>query len=74
MSARRATTGTSARGFDAQTFLESAGFAKRIVLHEQNKLADRFIPHMVLRNVRIEQDLIDQLFNSSSLLSVVLHD
>jgi CRP/FNR family cyclic AMP-dependent transcriptional regulator len=35
------------------------------VLHEQNKLADRFIAHMVLRNVRIEQDLIDQLFNSS---------
>ena len=35
------------------------------VLHEQNKLADRFISHMVMRNVRIEQDLIDQLFNSS---------
>jgi CRP/FNR family transcriptional regulator, cyclic AMP receptor protein len=35
------------------------------ILHEQNKLADRFIAHMVLRNVRIEQDLIDQLFNSS---------
>ena len=35
------------------------------VLHEQNKLADRFIAHMVPRNVRIEQDLIDQLFNSS---------
>jgi len=35
------------------------------VLHEQNKLADRFIAHMVTRNVRIEQDLIDQLFNSS---------
>ena len=35
------------------------------VLHEQNKFADRFIAHMVTRNVRIEQDLIDQLFNSS---------
>jgi CRP/FNR family cyclic AMP-dependent transcriptional regulator len=35
------------------------------VLHEQNSLSDRFIAHMVLRNVRIEQDLIDQLFNSS---------
>ena len=35
------------------------------VLHEQNKLADRFIAHMVTRNMRIEQDLIDQLFNSS---------
>ena len=148
MSPRKTTTGTTASGFDAQTFLDSAGLAKRIVdyrrnevifaqgdrgdsvfyirkggvklsvvsktgkeavvamlgptdffgeacladqtlrigsataitpstvlvigrkqmakvLHEQNKLADRFIAHMVTRNVRIEQDLIDQLFNSS---------
>jgi CRP/FNR family cyclic AMP-dependent transcriptional regulator len=35
------------------------------VLHEQSSLSDRFIAHMVSRNVRIEQDLIDQLFNSS---------
>jgi CRP/FNR family transcriptional regulator, cyclic AMP receptor protein len=35
------------------------------VLHEQHALSDVFIVHMVSRNVRIEQDLIDQLFNSS---------
>jgi len=35
------------------------------VLHKQHALADRFIAHMLSRNVRIEQDLIDQLFNSS---------
>jgi CRP/FNR family cyclic AMP-dependent transcriptional regulator len=35
------------------------------VLHEQHELSDRFIAHMLMRNVRIEQDLIDQLFNSS---------
>jgi CRP-like cAMP-binding protein len=35
------------------------------VLHEQHALSDRFISHMLSRNVRIEQDLIDQLFNSS---------
>jgi CRP/FNR family transcriptional regulator, cyclic AMP receptor protein len=35
------------------------------VLHEQHSLSDRFIAHMLSRNVRIEQDLIDQLFNSS---------
>jgi CRP-like cAMP-binding protein len=34
-------------------------------LHEQHDLSSRFITHMVSRNVRIEQDLIDQLFNSS---------
>ena len=35
------------------------------VLHEQHELSDRFIAHVLSRNVRIEQDLIDQLFNSS---------
>ena len=35
------------------------------VLHQQHALSDRFIAHMLSRNVRIEQDLIDQLFNSS---------
>src|SRR5215217_3542817 len=35
------------------------------VLHKQHALSDRFISHMLSRNVRIEQDLIDQLFNSS---------
>jgi CRP/FNR family transcriptional regulator, cyclic AMP receptor protein len=35
------------------------------VLHEQHALSDRFIAHMLSRNLRIEQDLVDQLFNSS---------
>jgi CRP/FNR family transcriptional regulator, cyclic AMP receptor protein len=35
------------------------------VLHGQHALADRFITHMLSRNLRIEQDLVDQLFNSS---------
>jgi CRP-like cAMP-binding protein len=35
------------------------------VLHKERTLSDRFIAHMLSRNVRIEQDLIDQLFNSS---------
>jgi CRP/FNR family transcriptional regulator, cyclic AMP receptor protein len=35
------------------------------VLHHQHALSDRFISHMLSRNARIEQDLIDQLFNSS---------
>jgi CRP-like cAMP-binding protein len=35
------------------------------VLHQQRALSDRFIAHMLSRNIRIEQDLIDQLFNSS---------
>jgi CRP-like cAMP-binding protein len=35
------------------------------MLHEQSTLSDRFISHMLARNIRIEEDLIDQLFNSS---------
>jgi CRP/FNR family cyclic AMP-dependent transcriptional regulator len=35
------------------------------LLHKQHTLSDRFIAHMLARNIRIEEDLIDQLFNSS---------
>jgi len=35
------------------------------VLHQQHALSDRFISFMLARNIRIEEDLIDQLFNSS---------
>src|SRR5438132_3925530 len=35
------------------------------LLHQQHAMSDRFISHMLSRNVRIEEDLIDQLFNSS---------
>ncbi len=35
------------------------------LLHQEHGMSDRFITHMVTRNLRIEQDLIDQLFNSS---------
>jgi CRP/FNR family transcriptional regulator, cyclic AMP receptor protein len=35
------------------------------LLHEEHELSDRFIRFMLARNIRIEEDLIDQLFNSS---------
>jgi CRP/FNR family transcriptional regulator, cyclic AMP receptor protein len=35
------------------------------LLHRQHAMSDRFIAHMLSRNARIEEDLIDQLFNSS---------
>jgi CRP/FNR family transcriptional regulator, cyclic AMP receptor protein len=34
-------------------------------LHEQPAFSDRFIAHMLVRNIRVEEDLVDQLFNSS---------
>jgi CRP-like cAMP-binding protein len=35
------------------------------VLHAEHALSDRFMSYMLSRNIRIEEDLIDQLFNSS---------
>ena len=35
------------------------------LLHKQHALSDRFIAHMLARNIRIEEDLIDHLLNSS---------
>jgi CRP-like cAMP-binding protein len=35
------------------------------VLHEQSALSDRFIAHMLARNIRMEDDLVDQLFHSA---------
>jgi len=35
------------------------------VLHEEHEFSDRFIAYMLSRNIRVEGDLIDQLFNSS---------
>jgi CRP-like cAMP-binding protein len=34
-------------------------------LHEEPKFADLFIGHLLHRNSRVEEDLVDQLFNSS---------
>jgi len=35
------------------------------VLHAEHEFSDRFIAYMLLHNIRVEEDLIDQLFNSS---------
>jgi CRP-like cAMP-binding protein len=35
------------------------------LLHEHSAFSDRFIAYMLARNIRIEADLVDQLFNSS---------
>ena len=35
------------------------------VLHAEHAFSDRFVSYMLSRNIRIEADLVDQLFNSS---------
>jgi CRP/FNR family transcriptional regulator, cyclic AMP receptor protein len=35
------------------------------LLHGEPELSDRFLAHVLSRNIRIEEDLVDQLFHSS---------
>ena len=35
------------------------------LLHTEHAFSDRFISHILVRNARLEADLVDQLFNSS---------
>ncbi len=35
------------------------------LLHQDPELAERFVAHLLSRNIRMEEDLVDQLFNSS---------
>src|SRR5258708_34966952 len=35
------------------------------VIHEEPAFAELFIAHLLARNSRVEEDLVDQLFNSS---------
>jgi CRP/FNR family cyclic AMP-dependent transcriptional regulator len=43
--------------------LEKAGVVR--LLHEQPAFSDLLLHHLLSRNIRIEEDLVDQLFNSS---------
>ena len=56
--------GTAKATTDSSVLLIAKPHMVRL-LHQQRALADRFITHMLARNMRIEEDLIDQLFNSS---------
>ena len=35
------------------------------MIHEESEFSDLFVAHMLRRNVRVEEDLVDQLFNST---------
>ncbi|HEY3384576.1 MAG TPA: Crp/Fnr family transcriptional regulator [Vicinamibacterales bacterium] len=55
----------SATAHIATTIIAVAKSDMRRLLHEEHALSDGFITHLLTRNVRIEEDLIDQLFNSA---------
>ena len=39
--------------------------AMMAVLHQEHALSDMFVAYLLTRNIRYEEDLVDQLFNSS---------
>jgi CRP/FNR family cyclic AMP-dependent transcriptional regulator len=55
----------SATALTASSVLRVGRLQMVKLLHKQHELSDRFIAHMLARNIRIEEDLIDQLFNSA---------
>jgi CRP-like cAMP-binding protein len=55
----------SATALTPTTILSLAKAQMERLLQTQPAMADRFIEHLLGRNTRIEEDLIDQLFNSS---------
>lgn len=55
----------SATALAATTVLEIEKDEMIRVLHEEHEFSDRFVAHMLKRNVRVEEDLVDHLFNSS---------
>ena len=53
----------NATAIAASTILVLKKKKMALLLHQQPELADRFITHMLGTNIRIEEDLLDQLFN-----------
>ena len=56
---------STARAMEATAVLEIEKKELIRVLNAEPQFSERFIAHMLKRNVRIEEDLVDQLFNSS---------
>jgi len=55
----------TASALSASTVLVIEKSQMQEMIHNEPALAERFLTHMLARNIRIEDDLIDQLFNSS---------
>ena len=55
----------TAKAVVASSVLTIGTDAMTRLLHDEPSFADRFIAYMLTRNIRIEADLVDHLFNSS---------
>ena len=51
----------------AMTECELCGWRRAIirVLHDEPAFSEMFVAHLLARTIRVEEDLVDQLFNSS---------
>jgi CRP/FNR family transcriptional regulator, cyclic AMP receptor protein len=56
---------SSATSMEASTLVRIEKSAMTRVLHEQPAFSELFMAHLLTRNIRIEEDLVDHLFNSS---------
>ena len=64
LAAQRVRMGTATAVAPSRILVVPKGEMVRL-LHEEPGFSDRFISYMLARNIRIEEDLVDQLFNSS---------
>ncbi len=64
LAGQRVRMGTAtARGITTTVAVTRAKMLR--LLHQQRTMSDLFIAYILARNIRIEEDLVDQLFNSS---------
>jgi CRP/FNR family transcriptional regulator, cyclic AMP receptor protein len=56
---------STAAGMSECTVIELKKETVVRVLHEEPGFSELFLAHLLSRNIRIEEDLVDQLFNSS---------
>jgi CRP/FNR family transcriptional regulator, cyclic AMP receptor protein len=64
LAGQRIRMGSAAAIIPSEVLLVGKGKMARL-LRKKHAMSDRFIAHMLSRNIRIEEDLIDQLFDSS---------
>jgi CRP/FNR family cyclic AMP-dependent transcriptional regulator len=55
----------TATSISPTTLLEIEKHEMLRVLHSEHALSDRFMAYLLTRNIRTEEDLVDQLFNST---------
>ena len=55
----------SATAFTDCTVMHIAKQSMMEVIHKEREFSDLFVAYLLMRNIRYEEDLVDQLFNSS---------